>query len=180
MRVAISALGMTISIFALSACQDASDTAAPVPGSAQAVTATSAPTGTAGAQAPSARSEPGTVVPPSTADHSTPGTTARSTARQTSTSGDPTSCTRITRDFAHQILVNSGITPKIVLDEPQCVQSWAMVWSQHTDAAPQPTGYLLHPSVQGFWNLVAQGSSIDCGHYLVPAEVAAQLKGCRG
>ncbi|GAB2452924.1 hypothetical protein [Nocardia tengchongensis] len=54
-----------------------------------------------------------------------------------------------------------------------------MAWSQHTDAAPQPTGYLFQASTQGFWHYVTQGSAIDCAASGVPADIAATLRGCR-
>ncbi|MFX0575294.1 hypothetical protein [Nocardia nepalensis] len=92
-----------------------------------------------------------------------------------------TACEHATRQELQQVLVASRVSSvPIVLGEPQCKQHWAMAWSEHTDVAPQPTGYLFQVSSQGFWNYVAQGSAIDCSsHYGVPADIAATLRGCR-
>lgn len=54
-----------------------------------------------------------------------------------------------------------------------------MAWSEHTDAAPQPTGYLFAASARGFWHYITQGSAIDCTANGVPADIAVMLRGCR-
>jgi hypothetical protein len=90
-------------------------------------------------------------------------------------------CERATRQELQQVLEASRASSvPIVLGEPQCKQYWAMAWSEHTDVAPQPTGYLFQATAQGFWHYVAQGSAIDCSsQYGVPADIAVMLRGCR-
>ncbi|WP_328403767.1 hypothetical protein [Nocardia sp. NBC_00403] len=91
-----------------------------------------------------------------------------------------TACERATPQQLQQVLEASRASSvPIVLGQPQCKEHWAMAWSEHTDAAPQPTGYLFAASVQGFWHYITQGSAIDCTANGVPADIAVMLRGCR-
>ncbi|WP_433191976.1 hypothetical protein ACQP1G_24855 [Nocardia sp. CA-107356] len=86
----------------------------------------------------------------------------------------------MTRQQLQQVLDASRVSSvPIVLGEPQCKEYWAMAWSEHTDAAPQPTGYLFQVSSQGFWQYITQGSAIDCIANGVRADIAVMLRGCR-
>ncbi|MEV6429185.1 hypothetical protein [Nocardia sp. NPDC051463] len=91
-----------------------------------------------------------------------------------------TACEHVTRQQLQQVLeADHGSSAPVVLGEPQCKESWAMAWSEHTDVAPQPTGYLFAVSSQGFWHYITQGSAIDCTANGVPADIATMLRGCR-
>ncbi|GAB2451595.1 hypothetical protein [Nocardia tengchongensis] len=91
-----------------------------------------------------------------------------------------TACEYVTRQQPQQVLDASRVpSGPIVLGEPQCKKYWAMAWSQHTDAAPQPTGSLFQVSSQGFSHLLTQGTAIDCTANGVPADIAVMLRVCR-
>jgi len=127
-------------------------------------------------------SEETTTSAPTTSEETRTG--APATSEETTRSAPVTNraraaCQYATRQQLQQVLeadrVSSG---PIVLGEPQCKEHWAMAWTEHTDAAPQPTGYLFAASSQGFWHYVTHGSAIDCTAYGVPADIAVMLRGC--
>ncbi|MFE3024653.1 hypothetical protein ACFXO9_31100 [Nocardia tengchongensis] len=86
----------------------------------------------------------------------------------------------MTAEILQREVVNShAASAPVVFDTPQCIEFWAMAWSKHTAADPQPTGYLFWVTSTGSWHYITKGSAIDCTAFEVPANVAAQLKGCR-
>ncbi|WP_157762484.1 hypothetical protein [Nocardia yamanashiensis] len=193
MRVAVSTLLLAAAL-GLTACSSnqsaAPATSSTAPATSSSASSTVAPSSTTASNGPggsegsggqgnsgggASGGEPATV--PATAAPAEPTATA-APATTVAKPGDVGFdwCSRVGLADLKQVL---GL-PGIEIDRWKCVDSWAMLHSAHSDKYPQPTGYLLHPNVQGFWQLVTQGSAIDCNEaYNVPKNVAAQLQGCR-